>query len=167
MGANISRRAPARGDADVQDLLDSLRRVVQGLRESSRQTERRTGLTAAQFFVLRGLAADDGLSINALAAKTFTHQSSVSAVVSRLVGRRLVERRPDPQDRRRRQLALTRAGHRALRAAPASGHERLIAAALTMPPATRRTAARALANLADAMVVDRRPAMFFEERGRS
>ena len=163
MGSNVSSGT----GEDVQRLLDGIRRIVQGLRESSRNTERLTGLTAAQLFVLRRLAESDSLSINELASSVFTHQSSVSVVASRLVKRRLVERRPDPADRRSRRLTLTRAGHRALRAAPPSAQERLIAAALRLTPPTRRTVAGALATMADAMAVGRRPTMFFEERGRS
>jgi MarR family transcriptional regulator, lower aerobic nicotinate degradation pathway regulator len=160
MGANTSRRQ------DVQALLDGIRRIVHGLHESSRDAQRRTGLTGAQLFVLRRLADAGPLSVNELAVRTFTHQSSVSAVVSRLVARRFVEQRPDPHDRRRRILTLTRAGRTALAAAPHAAQDRLIAAVLGLSPGTRRTVAGALARVADAMAAARRPVMFFEERRR-
>jgi DNA-binding MarR family transcriptional regulator len=150
---------------EVQAVLDGVRRIVQGLHAASRETERRVGLTAAQLFVLRQLDETDGLSVNELAARTFTHQSSVSVVASRLVARRLVTRRPDARDARRRRLTLTAAGRRALARAPSSTQERLIAAVVQMTPTMRRTAGRALAAMADAIRIDQRPPMFFEERG--
>lgn len=144
-------------------MLDGIRRIVHGLRESSREAQRRTGLTAAQLFVLRRLSDAEHLSVNELAETTFTHQSSVSTVVSRLVARGFVTRRVDPGDRRRRRLALTRAGRAALGAAPDAAQERLIRAVQTMTPASRRSLGRALQRIGDAMEVVRRPAMFFEE----
>jgi DNA-binding MarR family transcriptional regulator len=91
MGSHVSRGAAR----EVQAVLDGIRRIVHSLHASSRAAERRIGLSAAQLFVLRRLAETDGLSINELAEKTFTHQSSVSVVASRLEARRLVARQVD------------------------------------------------------------------------
>ncbi len=154
------------GGADVQRVLDGIRRIVHGLHESSREAQRRVGLTGAQLFVLRRLADSGPLSVNELAARTFTHQSSVSVVVSRLRARRLVAAHPDSRDGRRRILALTAAGGAALAAAPDAAQERLIDAVLHLAPATRRTVATALARMADTMATVRRPGMFFEKRRR-
>jgi DNA-binding MarR family transcriptional regulator len=163
MGTNISRRS----NADVQHVLDGVRRIVQGLRESSRDVQRRTGLTGAQLFVLRRLDENEGSSINDLAERTFTHQSSVSAVSSRLVSAGLVERRMDSRDRRKRVLRITPRGQKALAAAPMAAQERLVSAVLSLPRSERRAIADALAHMADAMVVRRRPVMFFEDRARA
>jgi tetratricopeptide (TPR) repeat protein len=62
-----------------------LREIVQALRESSRRAEQRLGISGAQLFVLEKLADAPSQSLNDLAARTFTHQSSVSTVVARLV----------------------------------------------------------------------------------
>ncbi|MGE3190120.1 MAG: MarR family winged helix-turn-helix transcriptional regulator, partial [Vicinamibacterales bacterium] len=160
---NISRTETT----DVQRVMDGIRRLIQGLREASTDTERRSGLTGAQHFVLRRLAERDGLTVNDLAARTFTHQSTVSVVVSRLVGRGLVDRRADARDRRRRVLSLTPAGRRVLRKAVSPAQERLIAAVMDLPPARRRDVARALGRMADAVAAGRRPTMFFETPGRA
>ena len=87
MGPHIS------GDArdQTRQVLDSIRRIVQLLRESSHEAEAR-GLTGAQLFVLRTAADSPGLSVGALAERTRTHQSSVSVVVARLVEQGLLER---------------------------------------------------------------------------
>jgi DNA-binding MarR family transcriptional regulator len=68
-----------------QRVLDSIRQIVRLLREGSRDSEERVGLSAAQLFVLQKLDPDEPLSLNELSARTLTHQSSVSVVVSRLV----------------------------------------------------------------------------------
>ena len=84
-----TRTAPARAAADVltnratRQVLDAIRRVVRTLREASRHSEKAAGISAAQLFVLQRLAGTGGLSVNELAARTLTHQSSVSVVVSK------------------------------------------------------------------------------------
>src|SRR5579885_2556290 len=80
------------GATDSFLVVDALRRLVRELRDSARLAQGRTAITGAQLFVLRALAAEPGLSINELAERTMTHQSSVSVVVSRLVARGLVTR---------------------------------------------------------------------------
>ncbi len=162
MGTNASSAT-----RDAQKVLDGIRRIVQSLHAASRESERRLGLTAAQLFVLRSVAGEDGLSINALADRTFTHQSSVSVVVSRLEARRFVVRQVDRKDGRRRLIVLTARGRRVLAAAPSARQERLVRAVLAMRPPLRRTVARALDRMADAMAAGRRPGMFLEEGGRS
>ena len=66
----------------ARDVLDSLRRIVRSLLESSRRAEQQLGITGAQLFVLEKLAAARALSLNELAERTHTHQSSVSTVVT-------------------------------------------------------------------------------------
>src|SRR5262245_47049882 len=106
---------PASYPADIRLALDAFRRIVQTLRSSSALAEREVGLTSAQLFALQQLAAMPGASINDLAARTFTHQSSVSVVVRRLAGRRFVAKVPASDDRRRVSIALTDAGRALLR----------------------------------------------------
>ena len=56
----------------------------QALRSSASHSEAATGLTAAQMLVMKQIHDERAVSMNALAALTFTHQSTVSEVVSRL-----------------------------------------------------------------------------------
>src|SRR6266404_5174776 len=89
MGPHASR--------DARTVLDAIRRVVRLLRQSAREAEKRTGLSAAQLFVLQQLRAAGGaVTPGELAERTLTHQSSVSVVVKRLVEARLVSRSPPP-----------------------------------------------------------------------
>ena len=70
MGSHISS-APA---GHTRQVLDSIRRIVQLLRESSREAGKH-GLSGAQLFVLRTLAESPGLSLNKLEERTRTHKS--------------------------------------------------------------------------------------------
>jgi DNA-binding MarR family transcriptional regulator len=155
---------PARA-SDVRIAIDAFRRIVQALRTSSREAERRVGISAAQLFALHQLEGRAGASINDLAALTFTDQSSVSVVVKRLVERRLVTRRAAAGDRRRVRLELTPTGRALLRRAPEPVQERLIAVINAFPPRQRTLLAITLHAIAAAVAEGQeRPPMFFEDR---
>ncbi|HZP49318.1 MAG TPA: MarR family winged helix-turn-helix transcriptional regulator [Vicinamibacterales bacterium] len=159
MGSHTSSFA-----ADVRGALDAFRRIVQTLRLSSRDAERRVGLSAAQLFALQQLAGMSGASVNDLAARTFTHQSSVSVVVQRLVARRLVAKAPAADDRRRVRLSVTDAGRALLRRSPEPVQERLIAGIAALPARERRALVSALSAIADTLAVwDDAPPMLFED----
>src|SRR5215217_2732988 len=70
----------AAGGRDVRAVLDAIRRIVRVLRVSSRAAEKQVGLSGAQLFVLHKLEDAPALSLNELADRTRTHQSSVSVV---------------------------------------------------------------------------------------
>lgn len=149
--------------------LDAIRKLIRALGESARMAQGRTGITGAQLFVLRVLAAQPaGLSINELADRTMTHQSSVSVVVTRLVGRGLVARAPAPDDRRRQIVTLTPRGRTLHRTAPAVAQEVLVDAIRGLTPARRRALATSLQSLTDALGLSGQPAapMLFEEEDR-
>ena len=63
---------------DAARAMDGLRRVVHAVRIATRASERAFGLSTAQLFVLRQLAAMPGQSLSDLAARTQTTQSSIS-----------------------------------------------------------------------------------------
>jgi len=158
------RRRPATGAAqDIQTVLDGIRFIVHRLRTSSREGERRIGLSAAQLFVLQQLGESDDLSINDLAARTYTHQSSVSVVVSRLVRRGFVRRRVTPSDARRCALSLSDKGRRVLTIAPEASQTEIVRALQRLPGRTRREFAHAMRQMTRLMGAGREQAvMFFE-----
>jgi DNA-binding MarR family transcriptional regulator len=161
MGSNTTGRRAG----TTQEVLDAIRRIVQTLRESSRLAERRLGLSGAQLFVLHKLAENPGCSVNELAAHTHTHQSSVSAVITRLVEQGLVQRAASNSDGRRVELTLSAHGRRAASRAPDPAQGRLVAAIEQLAPARRRQLAAALGEVANTLTGDAgAPAMFFEER---
>src|SRR5882672_8262294 len=123
---------------EVTAILDDLRRIVRVLRESSRAAEGELGVTGAQLFVMRALGSADKLSVNMLAARTRTHQSSVSVVVARLVKRGIVKRTTSADDGRQAELELTSRGRKLLERAPFAAQDRLIAGIETLPRDERR-----------------------------
>jgi DNA-binding MarR family transcriptional regulator len=68
------------------------------------------GLSIAQLDVVRRLLANGPTRMSRLADGMNCEASNLTGLVDRLESRRLVERRPDPDDRRVRVLALTPAG---------------------------------------------------------
>lgn len=159
MGSNTSSRD------DTQAVLDAVRRIVHALRESSRWAERHVGLSGAQLFVLQTLREAPAASLNELAARTHTHQSSVSTVVARLVAQGLVRRVRSGADRRHVGLSLSARGERLARQAPDAPQERLVRGIEQLSATRRRALAATLGVLAQAVdAADRAPAMFFEER---
>jgi DNA-binding MarR family transcriptional regulator len=159
MGSHINRVRPA-----SRDVLDSLRRIVQVLREASRRAEQQLGISGAQLFVLERLTASPSRSLNELAELTHTHQSSVSTVVARLVRRGLVARRRAAGDARRLELVATDRGIRLTTGAPGAVQDRLIQTIEHLPPRSRRQLASLLRRIVAGLdAVDRRPRMFFDD----
>lgn len=162
MGTNISRHG-----AHTRGVLDAIRRIVQALRESSRQAEQRVGLSGAQLFVLQAVAESPGLSLNGLAERTRTHQSSVSVVVAKLARAGLVVKDTAAGDARRADVRLSARGRERLDRAPRAAQERLVSAIDALPAAERARLSAVLEGLVRAMSLPkRRPAMFFEEPAR-
>ena len=148
---------------DIAPVFNSLRRLVHVLHTSSRETERRLGLTGAQLFVLTQLSATPQLSINALAERTMTHQSTVSVVVRRLVRRKLVRKVRAADDARRVELTLTPSGTTLLRKAPEAMQTRLARAIDELSGSDRKALGRGLGELLTGLGAGEGPvAMFFE-----
>lgn len=135
----------------VTEVLDAMRRIIRDLRQSSRLSERRFGIGGAQLFVLQQLADSPADSVNELADRTYTHQSSVSVVIRRLVEQGLVVRRPATDDRRRRELRLSPAGKRLVARAPVTAQVRLIHALRGLPEAQLTTLERLLKRVVKSM----------------
>jgi DNA-binding MarR family transcriptional regulator len=150
--------------AEVRVVLDAIRRIVRLLRESTRRSERTLGASSAQLFVLQALASGEPRTVNQLAAKTLTHQSSVSAVVTKLGERGLIAKRRSKSDARSVSLTLTKKGRALLERAPETAQERLVAGILALAPKERQKLASGLAALVDRMNLGEGvPSMFFEE----
>lgn len=98
--------------------MNAIRSIVRALRINTRAIELKMGISLAQLFVLQQLAERPAASLNDLAERTATHQSSVSVVVRRLVERGFVSRTPSAADKRRIEIALTSEGKRLLEGAP-------------------------------------------------
>jgi DNA-binding MarR family transcriptional regulator len=128
------RRKPRPTGDPVNRVLDNVRRLVRTIRASAQAAEETLGISGAAHYVLEALSRSPALSLNELAARTFTHKSSVSVVAANLVERGFVSRRTSPEDGRRLILALTPAGRRALGRLPDSAQTRMIEALERLGP---------------------------------
>ncbi|MEO8620789.1 MAG: MarR family winged helix-turn-helix transcriptional regulator [bacterium] len=125
------------GASAVPRCLNAVRSLVRAIHANSRAIEANIGLGLAQVFVLQELEKRPASSLNELAARTATHQSSVSAVVKRLSDRGLVFRSADPVDRRRLRIVLTPAGQAMLAMAPATIQSRLLRGLARLEPSVQ------------------------------
>ena len=99
--------------------LDLKRQLIAQLVESSRllrnyidSRAKTRGTTRAQWIVLFRLRQQEGLSQVDLAEVLELQPISLVRLLDRLVAHGLLERRPDPKDRRTNRLHLTKAGRR-------------------------------------------------------
>jgi DNA-binding MarR family transcriptional regulator len=106
--------------------MNAVRSIVRALRINTRAVELKMGISLAQLFVLQQLAERSADSLNELAERTATHQSSVSVVVRRLVERGLVSRTPSTTDKRRIEIEVTDSGRALLADAPVTVSMQLV-----------------------------------------
>jgi len=125
--AATSRSTSLSGRSDKARIVDSLRTIARELRSGGRHVEG-AGVTSAQLDVLRALQSGPAYSVNELAARTFTHQSSVSTMVGRLADEGLVSRISSKTDARRTSISLTNAGRAMLKRSSDSSEQRLLSA---------------------------------------
>lgn len=153
-----ARRSAHAEENAIASTVTSIRRLVRALRVNAQRTQAVAGISAAQLFVLQQLGVGEGLSLNALAARTLTDRSSVADVVDRLQANGLVRRTVDASDRRRASIRISPAGRRVLNRAPAAPTTALIAALRKLGPTEQGTLARSLLRLNDALGAGSTPA---------
>ena len=145
--------------------LRAVRTLVASLSRSARSIEWRTGFTNAQLFLLRQLATTDALSVNDLAQRARTNQSTVSSVLGRIVRAGLVDRVRAPDDGRRVDLSLTPKGRRLLGRAPTPPTEALFEALESLTDHEARALSTGLTALLAALGLKPEQApMLFEDR---
>src|SRR5205807_1954111 len=135
------------------------------LRVSDRQAQADLGVSGAQLFVLAELGKTPSLSLNDLASRTLTDQSSVSVVVTRLVEAGLVTRDRDTRDARRLVLNLTRSGRALLQKAPPVAQERLLAVFDRLPDDQRKRFADTFEEIVEGVGGDEGTSLFIIEDG--
>jgi len=97
------------------DLLFLLHDVARLLRVDADKRARAHGMTRAQWAILIWLERQPGISQKELAEQLEVEPITVARLVDRLEGRGMVERRPDPRDRRIWRLHLLMPAHAVLR----------------------------------------------------
>lgn len=131
-------------DQEIKQILDSLRRIFKAERLVSTSIEQTLGLSGAQLTVLQRIKKDETISLNDLAERTKTHQSSVSVVVSRLVDQGYLVRSKAKDDARRLEISLTEKAQDILSKAPHVIQSQLISGLLNMPGESRQKLAELL-----------------------
>lgn len=149
---------------EVADVMDYIRHIFKALRVASSQFEKDLGVSAAQIFVMKKLRDEPGLSINDLALRTTTHQSSVSVVVKKLEEQGLVSREVSPLDSRKVVVSLTPQGLEKLGAIPRTIQENMIDSLQNMPPEKTQALASLMKEfVTEAGIIETVPAQMFEE----
>jgi MarR family transcriptional regulator, organic hydroperoxide resistance regulator len=100
------------GLPDVLQFMQLLWAVAHGLERASKRMTSEFGVTGPQRLALRVVGLFPGLSAGELAAVLHLDPSTLTGVLQRLVGQRLLMRMDDPLDRRRAVLRLTARGAR-------------------------------------------------------
>jgi MarR family 2-MHQ and catechol resistance regulon transcriptional repressor len=80
------------------------------LDDGDRQVLEATDLTPMEFSVLQRLSTDSGRSLTDIGAELLCVKSTITRLVDRLEADGLVQRTPDPDDRRAQRLLLTPRG---------------------------------------------------------
>jgi DNA-binding MarR family transcriptional regulator len=144
--------------------MNAVRSIVRALRINTRAIELKMGISLAQLFVLQQLAERPAESLNELAERTATHQSSVSVVVRRLVERGYVSRTASAADKRRIEIDVTPTGRALLGGAPVTIQMQLVSALRQMNIGDQNTLAELLDRwLHDAKIDIATPPMLGEE----
>jgi DNA-binding MarR family transcriptional regulator len=155
---------PNRDDSGHR-VLNAFRNLVKMLRLADRAALKKYGLGSAQIFVLHELNHASPLSVNELAERTATDQSTVSVVLNKLVSKGLVERTRSESDARRAEIALTSKGRHIVKKLPPPVPQLLLNGVRDLPPAR----AKQLADTLEAIVesaggAEEHPPMFFEDQ---
>ena len=89
-----------------------LERTIRKMKQVSTQRFRELGygITIDQWVILKRIGDDEGLSQVEVSESTFKDPAALTRIIDQLAKRELVERRDDPNDRRRSMLHLTKAG---------------------------------------------------------
>ena len=115
------------------------------LRTAADQKARGLGTTRAQWVVLARLERCEGLSQNDLAAILDIQPITLGRLVDKLCSEALMERRPDPDDRRVNRLYLREAAHPVLERLHAHGQTLMETALAGLSPEAIQALAEGLA----------------------
>ncbi len=149
---------------DAKEILNRIRRLVRALRMFDKEAQSRFGIGAAQMFILHVLGGEDELSLNELAERTATDQSSASLAAARLVDEGYVRRGVSEEDRRQARLSLTPKGRALVRRAPPAAQERILESVEAMSATERTQLLSLLDKLMGGMGIgDLRAGMLFQD----
>ncbi|MEW8034325.1 MAG: MarR family transcriptional regulator [Candidatus Thiodiazotropha endolucinida] len=94
----------------TENILIALRRVIRAIDRHSRNLVQSHGLTGPQALLLTEIVRSGSLTGSELAKRVSLSQATVTDVVKRLEGRKLLQRKRDTNDKRRVLLSATEQG---------------------------------------------------------
>lgn len=117
MGAidELPAAPPAEGGFVAQYLPALLTQAAAHLVGDFAEQVRAAGLSVLEWRVLATLADGGPVPLGLLARRAATKQPTLTRLIDRLAQQALVQREPDPQDRRQTLLRITPAGHTTVR----------------------------------------------------
>jgi len=119
--------------------------VARLLKTYADQASRELGMTRAQWFVLSRIQHSEGIKQSELAEMCDLQPITLTRLIDRLYENGLIERRPDPHDRRAKRLFLTPAAEPVLKALFALGKDMMAVVLQGIdPPARERLLATLL-----------------------
>lgn len=149
---------------DAHSVLNSFRCLVKSLRLADRAGLKEYGLGASQLYVLHELKRDAPLSINDLADRMATDQSTVSVVVAKLIDKGFVARERSETDARRLDLTLTAKGHLTVRNLPPPIQHLIIEGVQRLPRARAKALAESLRDICNVLgIADQHPPMLMDD----
>lgn len=111
--------SPVKTQALVSDnVLISLRRIIQAIDLHSRQLARQHGITTPQLIILKQIQGKEAMTVSEVARQVSLKQATVTDILNRLEYKGLVLREKDTKDRRRVLVRETDAGKKLLKTAP-------------------------------------------------
>ncbi|PHR30257.1 MAG: MarR family transcriptional regulator [Desulfotalea sp.] len=109
----------AKAQVSLSDnVLISLRRIIQAIDLHSRQLVRQHGITTPQLIILKEIHGEKAYTVSQIAKLVSLKQATVTDILNRLERKGLVLREKDVGDRRRVLVKETAAGEELLAAAP-------------------------------------------------
>jgi DNA-binding MarR family transcriptional regulator len=148
-----SRNVTSRDESERADLAAMLLPLTRGLIDAEAPVLAASGVSMWAYTVLTLLATGPMRTQAALARAAGADKTRIIPVLDELQERGLIERRPDPDDRRVRLLAITAAGRRVYnrtRAGIRAGEERVLA---RLPAPDRRVFLRSVRILSTVDIV--------------
>jgi DNA-binding MarR family transcriptional regulator len=139
------------------DLLFVLHDVARLTRTRFDQKARNWGMTRAQCVILKWLYHQPGLNQNELASLVEVEPITVARLIDRLEANGLVERRPDPSDRRVHRLHLLPASDPILREIDRYRAESIARFKAAIPDSEWETTLKVLLQIKDTLVTETVP----------
>lgn len=139
------------GSRIEQDVLRSLRRIIQAVDLYSRKLASQHGLTGPQLVCLREIRNQGAMNPGSLARAVSLTPPTVSGILDRLEARGLLTRQRRNRDKRQVLVKLTDEGEQVVAQTPPPLQELFTQRLAALPPERRRTIADALHHVVELM----------------